>query len=100
MLVIGAIIATVYAIHASHFESTDDAYIEGQVVTISPQVSALVKTVAIDDNTVVKKGDVMIQLDPTDYEVALEQAKATQAANGRKARAGQERDRFRQSQPR
>jgi membrane fusion protein (multidrug efflux system) len=80
VVVIGAIVATIYAVHASHFESTDDAYVEGQVVTISPQVSALVKTVAVDDNTQVEKGQLLIQLDPTDYEVALEQAKATQAA--------------------
>jgi membrane fusion protein (multidrug efflux system) len=80
IVVIGAAIATVFAVHASHFESTDDAYIEGQVVTISPQVSALVKSVAVDDNTQVQKGQLLVQLDPTDYEVALEQAQATQAA--------------------
>jgi membrane fusion protein, multidrug efflux system len=80
VVIIGAAIATIYAIIASRYASTDDAYIEAQVVTISPQVSALVKTLDVDDNKVVKKGDVLVELDPTDFQVALEQAKATQAA--------------------
>ncbi len=80
VVVIGAIVATFYAIHAAQFVETDDAYIEGHVITISPQISAAVKTVLVDDNAVVHKGDVIVQLDPSDYQVALDQARATQAA--------------------
>jgi membrane fusion protein (multidrug efflux system) len=80
VVIIGAAVATIYTIIASRYESTDDAYIEAQVVTISPQVSAVVKTLLVDDNKVVKKGDILVELDPTDYQVALEQAQATQAA--------------------
>ncbi len=79
-VVIGAGISTVLAIHASHFQDTDDAYIEGHVITMSPQVSALVKSVLVEDNALVHKGDVLVQLDPADYQVALDQAKANQAA--------------------
>jgi membrane fusion protein (multidrug efflux system) len=80
VVIIGAGIATFLSIHVSHFQETDDAYIEGHVITMSPQVSALVKTVMIQDNQVVHKGDVLVQLDPADYQVALDQAKANQAA--------------------
>jgi membrane fusion protein (multidrug efflux system) len=80
LVVIGAIVASIYAVHAARYESTDDAYVEASVVTISPQVSALVKSVNISDNKFVHKGDVMVELDPTDYQVALDQAKATEAA--------------------
>ena len=80
VVIVGAIIATIYAIQASRYESTDDAYIEASVVTISPQVSAIIKRMAVSDNQLVQKGDLMVELDPTDYQVALEQAQATQAA--------------------
>ena len=65
------------AVIAPAIEATDDAYIEGHVITISPQVSALVKAVHIDDNSLVHKGDLLVELDSTDYQVALDQATAT-----------------------
>lgn len=80
LAVAGIVVGSIYAVHASHYESTDDAFIDGHVVSISPQVPALVKAVHVDDNTLVKKGDVLVELDPTDYQVALEQAQATQTA--------------------
>ena len=76
---------------SSHFEETDAAYIDGHVITLSPQVSALVKAVPVDDNQMVHKGDVIVQLDPTDYQVALDQARANQAAMEGEAAAGPER---------
>lgn len=48
-------------------ESTDDAAIDGRVVTISPKVSGYVKTLNINDNQFVKAGDVLLEIDPTDY---------------------------------
>ncbi len=79
MLVAGVIAAIVYV--AGHgYESTDDSFIEGHVVTISPQVSGLVKAVKVNDNVLVTKGQVMIELDPADFQVALDQATASQAA--------------------
>jgi membrane fusion protein (multidrug efflux system) len=80
LVVIGAIVASIFAVYASRYESTDDATIEASVVTISPQVSALVKTVNVNDNKFVHQGDVLVELDPTDYQVALDQAKATRVA--------------------
>ncbi len=80
VIVIGALIATYFAIHASQFQDTDDAYVEGHVITLSPQISALVKSVLVQDNQTVHKGEVIVQLDPADYQVALDQASANQAA--------------------
>ena len=73
------------------YESTDDAYIDGHVISISPQVSALVAAIHIDDNQYVHKGDLLVELDPTDYQVALSQARGAEAsARGKmeQARAG------------
>src|SRR5208283_5234077 len=73
------------------YETTNDAYIEGHVIAVSPQVSALVAAVHIDDNQYVHKGDLLVELDPTDYEVALSQARGAEASKKGKleqARAG------------
>lgn len=82
--IIGAIIAAVVIVAVlivlwlimRQYVSTDDAYIDGNVVTISPQVSARVLALHIDDNQFVRKGDLLVRLDPIDYQVAFEQADA------------------------
>ena len=75
-------------LHARHYVSTDDAYIDGHITRISPQIPALVLKLHITDNQFVQKGDLLIELDPTDYQVALEQAKAQAfAAQGRLAQS-------------
>ena len=80
VLLVGAIVAFFYWLHARDYQSTDDAFIEGHVVQISPQVSARVLKVYIDDNTKVAAGDPLLDLDPIDYQVALSQAKGNEAA--------------------
>jgi len=57
-------------------EETDDAFIDGHIVEISPRVAAQVIAVHIDDNSEVRKGDVLVELDPRDFNVALEKAGA------------------------
>ena len=57
-------------------ESTDDAQIDGHIVSISPRVSGHVLEVLVQDQQLVKKGDVLVKLDPKDYEVAVEKARA------------------------
>ncbi len=59
-----------------HWESTDDAEIDGYIYPISARVSGQVKKVNFDDGQLVHKGDVLVQIDPTDYQVALDRAKA------------------------
>jgi membrane fusion protein, multidrug efflux system len=80
LAIIGGTIAVLWAIHEAHFESTDDAFIEGRVIPISPQLPARVQAVHVSDNQTVHKGDLLVELDPTDYQVALDQAKASESA--------------------
>jgi membrane fusion protein (multidrug efflux system) len=56
--------------------STDDAYIEGDIATISPKVTAFVSKVNVAANQEVKAGDVLATLDNGDYQNALDQANA------------------------
>jgi membrane fusion protein (multidrug efflux system) len=75
VVVIGAGIGTlIWWLHARHFESTDDAYIDGHIIAISPKVAAIVSRVFIDDNSVVKKGDPLVELDARDFKAAWVQA--------------------------
>ena len=57
-------------------ESTDDAQIDGNVVAISARVAGHVSEVLVEDGQMVKKGDVLVKLDPRDFEIAIERAKA------------------------
>lgn len=56
--------------------STDDAYIQGDIATISPKVTGYVAQVHVAANQQVKAGDVLVTLDSGDYQNALDQAKA------------------------
>ena len=58
---------------------TDDAQVDGHAIVISPRVPGYVEKMNIDDNTVVKTGDLMIQLDPRDYQARVDQARAALA---------------------
>jgi membrane fusion protein (multidrug efflux system) len=76
VLLIAAIGGFFYWLHARQFESTDDAFIEGDVVQISPKVSAYVAKVHVKENQQIHKGDLLVELDTRDYEARLEQSKA------------------------
>ena len=81
MLVIAIIVGVIYWLHARDYVSTDDAFIESHAVQISPQITARVLRVYVDDNALVKEGDPLIDLDPIDYQVALDQTKGSEAAS-------------------
>ncbi|MCM3900864.1 MAG: HlyD family secretion protein [Pyrinomonadaceae bacterium] len=76
VLLVGATIGVRYWLYARAHESTDDAFIDGHIIQISPKVSAYVKKVHIDDNQQVKAGDLLVELDQRDYQTRLDQAKA------------------------
>jgi membrane fusion protein (multidrug efflux system) len=63
-------------LHLSKFESTDDAQVDGQLYAISSRINGHVIEVKVDDETEVKAGDVLVVLDPKDYEVAVAKARA------------------------
>ena len=70
----------------SRYESTDNAYVQGNVVQITPQVAGTVLAIHADDTDFVKAGQVLVQLDPADAKVALEQARANLAQAVRQVR--------------
>ena len=61
---------------ASHYESTDNAYVQGNVIQITPQIGGTVMAILADDNDYVKAGQALVKLDPADASVALDQARA------------------------
>ncbi len=65
-----------FTIHSIFYQSTDDAFVEGHIISIAPRVEGPVLNLLIDDNQLVKKGDLLLEIDPKDYEVKLAQAKA------------------------
>ncbi len=71
---------------ASHYESTDNAYVQGNVIQITPQIGGTVMAIMADDTDFVKAGQPLVQLDPADAKVALEQAEAALAQAVRQAR--------------
>lgn len=62
--------------YGQYFESTDNAYLQGDITTISPKVSGYIVKSYVTDNQVVKQGDILAQIDDRDYQATLDQAKA------------------------
>ncbi len=62
--------------HYASRESTDDAEIDGHIVPISARIGGTVEKVNVDDNQYVEAGTVLVQLDPTDYQIAVDRARA------------------------
>jgi len=69
-----------------HFEQTDDAYVQGNLVQITPQVTGTVVSVNADDTELVHAGAPLVALDRSDAEVALAQAQAALAQTVREVR--------------
>jgi len=67
-------------------ESTDDAYVNGNVVEITPQVTGTVVSIGADDGDLVREGQVLVQFDPNDAEVGLQSAQANLARTVRQVR--------------
>ena len=67
-----------YWLSTRGLESTDDAYTDGTAITISPKVAGYVVKLAVSDNTRVKAGDTILEIDPRDYQVARDKALAAQ----------------------
>ena len=85
LVVVGIFIWRYYAVRVS----TDDAQIDGHIGPISSRVPGTAIDVYVEDNTVVHRGQILVQLDPKDYQVALERAEADLADAVATARAAQ-----------
>ncbi len=76
IFVVLALAGLFYYLRARDFQVTDDAFIEAHIVQVSTRVAGIVKAVKVEDNQEVKKGDLLIELDSRDFDVALEKARA------------------------
>jgi membrane fusion protein (multidrug efflux system) len=65
-----------YAQSAS-YESTDDAFIAAHTIEVAPKIAGKVDSVSVKDNQLVKKGDLLVQIDPRDYDAQLDQKQAS-----------------------
>jgi membrane fusion protein (multidrug efflux system) len=77
--IIGGVIllaAASFWLYSRTYESTDDAQVDGHLNGITARIDGDVKAVHVEENQSVKAGDVLVELDPRDYEVAVEQAQA------------------------
>jgi membrane fusion protein (multidrug efflux system) len=66
--------------HSTFYEDTDDAQISGHLIQVSARIQGQVLHVDVAENQVVKKGDPIAELDPRDYQIAVENAKAVLAS--------------------
>lgn len=88
VLIVGATIGLRYWLYARSHESTDDAFIDGHIIQISPKASGYVLKVYVDDNQQVKAGDLIVELDSRDYLARLQVAKtALEAAQAKQKEA-------------
>jgi membrane fusion protein (multidrug efflux system) len=74
-----------YLVWSAHHENTDDAYLAGHVHPISARITDTVQQVLIDDNQRVVEGQTLVILDPNDYKVRFDRAKAALDAASRQA---------------
>ncbi len=88
LIVLAALVAygAWWFIFARHYESTDDAYVAGNVVQVTSQVGGTVIAIHADDTERVEAGKPLIELDPADAKVALAQAEAQLAQTVREVR--------------
>jgi membrane fusion protein (multidrug efflux system) len=78
---VAVVSGSVYYFHfIAPYESTDDAFIEAHVIPIAPQVAGRVAQLFVRDNQEVKPGDVLVQIDSSDYQAKLDQERAGLAA--------------------
>jgi len=93
LIVVGAFAAlgiaygAYWALALRHVQSTDDAYVNGNVVQITPQISGTVVAIGADDTQFVTAGRTLVQLDQADAKVALDQADAQLAKTVREVRS-------------
>lgn len=76
VLVLLIVAGLLYWLHARQFVSTDDAFVDGHISQISGQIGGRVSRVAVEDYQHVKAGDVLVEIDPRDYRIKLDQARA------------------------
>ncbi len=89
LLGVGAIVAAVFVYRWWHYgqthQETEDAFISGHVAPVTARISGTVMQVLVDDNQNVTQGSLLVELDPSDFQVSLQQAQAALEAARRQA---------------
>src|SRR5579885_1208751 len=78
-LVAAAAVGTGMWLHFRNRVSTDDAQVDGHLAPVAPKISGNVVAILVDDNQPVKAGQVLVRIDPRDYQAKVDQAKAALA---------------------
>ena len=84
IIIVGVAVAVLVALaiwwHSTFSEDTDDAQVNGHLIQVSARVGGQVLKVDVEENQTVKAGDPIVELDPSDYQVAVENAEAALAS--------------------
>jgi membrane fusion protein (multidrug efflux system) len=86
LILIALAVGAWWLLYGSHYENTDDAYVAGDLVNVMPQVSGTVVSIGADETDLVKAGQELIKLDPTDARIALQDAEQQLARTVRQTR--------------
>ena len=86
LAVIGALAVFLYIQYKNTHIATDDAFVEGRIHVVASKVYGTVKTVYVSDNQPVKKGDLLLDIDPADYAVKVNEASSGMNAEKAKIR--------------
>jgi membrane fusion protein (multidrug efflux system) len=76
IMMIGGVSIYLYLRYSATHISTDDAFVDGRMHVIAPKVAGTVKAINIQDNQLVKRSELILEIDPADYEVLVRQAQA------------------------
>ena len=74
LALIGIVTIYFYLRYKATHITTDDAFVDGHIHTIASKISGTVKKINVEDNQLVKKGDILVEIDPVDYEVKVKEA--------------------------
>lgn len=85
-LLLGTTLILRWLLVSRYYEETDNAYVQGNVVQITPQIAGTVVGIHVDDTDLVKAGQLLVSLDPADTRVAVTQAEAQLAQTVREVR--------------
>ncbi len=80
VVLVGVIAGWFYTGYRRTHVATDDAFIDGNIHTVAAKIYGTVKTIAVKDNQQVKQGDLLVEIDPADYNVRLREASSAVGA--------------------
>lgn len=75
-LILIVVLGALWWWHESGIETTDDAFLEAHIVDVAPQIAGQVTRVLVDDNQAVRAGQPLVEIDPAQYRLAVQQALA------------------------